>query len=154
MPAGKNEIDWKGVAERLYCGFFGRCWFTERFMSNASLNGTRYGVWTVDGHRQSDGNTFYAIVVENRSELGECYKNHVENFCSGLYFDGNGRRTPKIEWSSDAELLLKLSALGMAVVNNGDEDSGRKRARRGAGERADGGRDRRGGGRPLQGRPS
>ena len=32
------EVDWKDVAERLYRGFFGWCWFTEKYMPYASLD--------------------------------------------------------------------------------------------------------------------
>ena len=117
------EADWKRIAERLFNRFFGgRCLFKARYMPYASIDGTHFGVWTIDGYRPDKGRTFYSIAVDSEWKLGECYKNHVENFCAGLYFDGEGRRTPKLEWSSDEELLLKLSALGMAEVNKGDGD--------------------------------
>ena len=107
-----DKVDWKDVAERLYRGFFGWCWFTERYMANASLDGVSWGIWTVDGHKQSGGCLFGAIAVDEKSEIGKCYKNHVENFCQGIYSNGDGRRTPKLEWGSDDELLFKLQVGG------------------------------------------
>lgn len=112
MAEETAEVDWKDVAERLYRGFFGRCRFTERYMADASLDGRSWGVWTVDGRRQSDGFLFRAIAVDEKSDIGECYKSHVENFCLGMYSNGDGARTPKIEWSSDEELLFKLRVGG------------------------------------------
>lgn len=109
------EADWKSMAERLYRSFFGRCWFTERYMVNASLDGRSRGIWTIDGHRRSDGYRFYSIAVESKSDLGKCYKNHVENFFTGMYSDANGRYTPEIEWSSDEELYLKATIYAMAT---------------------------------------
>ena len=113
VDGASAEVDWKDVAERLYRGFFGWCWFTERYMANASLDGRSWGIWTIDGHRQSDGYWFYAIAVKSKSDLGECYKNHVENFCTGMYSNMEGRPTPKMKWASDEELLFKLHAKGL-----------------------------------------
>ena len=108
-----SKVDWKDVAERLYRGFFGRCWFTERYMADASLDGRSWGVWTVDGYGQNDSASFHSVAVDEKSEIGECYKSHVENFCLGMYEAPDGRRTPRLRWASDEELLVKLAAEGL-----------------------------------------